>query len=171
MSSQETSFQDQLAEDIQKLCTSSSCDSVIYNYLPAMNWLCCGIWVHISRRNLHKIQLLQKYAARIGTSNLNHISWLGSRHRHCYRNELDERLPMVFLFYCCSHVKCHHKLGHTYLCDIIILNSDVICRAKSALQWNSSPNNLKNTNSLSTFKYELQVFILPWCLHFITMLS
>ena len=139
---------------------------------------CSSVWSGTTKQNIHKLQLIQNFAARILTNNrkFDHISpvlrdlgWLSVTDMLTYRNQV-----MMF--------KCLNGLVPPYLNNKLVKRSEihsrvtrqaddinlVKCRTSiaqrsffyhAAKTWNSLPHSVKNVTSLPTFKKSIKKYL------------
>ena len=135
---------------------------------------CSSVWANTSKANIHKLQLVQNFAARIilGLKKFDHISeGLKSLGILKVKDRLDVHdAVMVF--------KCLNNLAPKYLCDQLQMRSSVCTRVTRSANnlniprcrlateqrrfayrgvkiWNGLSNDLRNLTSLNAFKRNL----------------
>ena len=147
---------------------------LINSFVFSKLFYCSSVWGNTSKRNLHKLQLVQNFAARVvlGLKKFDHISqgrrslkWLDVTEKVLFND-----LVLVF--------KCVNGLAPDYLGKYFIkrsavhnkntrgCNNFVVPRCRLSMgqrafyfrgpkEWNGLPDNIKNTKDIDSFKRRL----------------
>ena len=147
---------------------------LINSFIFSKLFYCSSVWGNTSKRNLHKLQLVQNFAARVvlGLKKFDHISqgrrslkWLDVTEKVLFND-----LVLVF--------KCVNGLAPDYLGKYFIkrsavhnkntrgCNNFVVPRCRLSMgqrafyfrgpkEWNGLPDNIRNTKDIDSFKRRL----------------
>ena len=147
---------------------------LINSFVFSKLFYCSSVWGNTSKRNLHKLQLVQNFAARVvlGLKKFDHISqgrrslkWLDVTEKVLFND-----LVLVF--------KCVNGLAPDYLGKYFIkrsavhnkntrgCNNFVVPRCRLSMgqrafyfrgpkEWNGLPDNIRNTKDIDSFKRRL----------------
>ena len=147
---------------------------LINSFVFSKRFYCSSVWGNTSKRNLHKLQLVQNFAARVvlGLKKFDHISqgrrslkWLDVTEKVLFND-----LVLVF--------KCVNGLAPDYLGKYFIkrsavhnkntrgCNNFVVPRCRLSMgqrafyfrgpkEWNGLPDNIRNTKDIDSFKRRL----------------